>query len=161
MDYIRACLRNFFYEKPWFSLFIKYSSERRTGSHTHNARDIESRARDTIHTHIHNDSPCSISPYRMHVRDTYAMRLIFEGKHIEQANARNIINSSGAQLSRRRIRARGELRASTVRKPRAAPGPHVAFPLLFCRAASVFNTVPSGRRLDPITRGARFLVGNA
>lgn len=45
---------------------------------------------------------------------------------------------------------RGELRASTVRKPRAAPGAHVA------RSASTrrfcFQRVPSGRRSDPVTR---------
>lgn len=35
-----------------------------------------------------------------HVRDTYTMRLIFEGKH-EQPNARiNIINSSGGGSAR-------------------------------------------------------------
>jgi len=73
------------------------------------------------------------------------MRLIFQGKYIEQANARNIINSSGARAALAAEDPRGELPASTVRKPRAAPGAHVAFPLLFYRrAGSVFNVCPAG-----------------
>lgn len=48
-------------------------------------------------THTRNENRITRSAVRPtpHVRDTYAMRLIFEGKH-EQPNARiNIINSSG------------------------------------------------------------------
>lgn len=50
-----------------------------------------------------------------------------------------------------------KLCASTVRKPRAALGAHVAFPLL----PFLFSTCAQrGRCLDPITRGAQFLIGD-
>lgn len=55
--------------------------------------------------------------------------------------------------------ARGELRASTVRKPRAAPGAHVAHSA--STGASVFNVCPAGDDSDPVMRDARFLIENA
>lgn len=48
---------------------------------------------------------------------------------------------------------RGELRASTVRKPRAAPGAHVAHSA--SAGASVFNVCPAGDVMLDSSSGMR------
>jgi len=64
------------------------------------------------------------------------MRLIFEGKHNNRMPELILLIQVAEDP-------RGELRASTVRKPRAAPGAHVAHSA-FARSVSVFNVCPAG-----------------
>lgn len=82
---------------------------------------------------IRRDRPYTARSW--HLRDAFDIRR-------QTPNARiNIINSSGGGS------ARGELRASTVRKPRAAPGAHVALLSASALLRFCFQRVPSGRRL--------------
>lgn len=114
-------------------LFLVRSCDRETGSRT----TIESRCRTYMHAYV------MIHPavFRPSARTWFLAptRCVWYSK----------VNTSNKQmpvilLIRVALTAE-KLLASTVRKPRAAPGPHVAFPLLFYhRAGSVFNVCPAG-----------------